>query len=311
MPQTSRTSPLRIAEIQLGDCEGRLGLTLCPGKKDPGQGWDRDLDEDMRAIRDWGASVVVSLIEPHEFDFLRVPGLADAVARHDMRWLHLPVRDVDIPDERFELGWQSAGPTIHQRLRAGERILIHCRGGLGRTGLVAALILAERGCDPREAIRRVRSARPGAIETAAQEQYVLKAARQAPSGSGDAASVAETGEAPATPMWRSKRQQHRTVRGRFLGCLPGGAVGDALGAPVEFMSLAEILKQFGPGGITNYAPVYGGIGTITDDTQMTLFTAEEIPEGYNWTMSRRVYMDASSDFEYVMGLIEQSYKDVL
>lgn len=65
-----------------------------------------------------------------------------------------------------------------------------------------------------------------------------------------------------------------STRDRFRGCLLGGAVGDALGAPVEFMRRAEILRQFGPQGITDYAPAYGGLGTITDDTQMTLFTAE-------------------------------------
>ncbi|GBC61197.1 ADP-ribosylglycohydrolase [Desulfonema ishimotonii] len=58
------------------------------------------------------------------------------------------------------------------------------------------------------------------------------------------------------------------------GCLAGGAVGDALGAPVEFMSLKEIRDQFGPDGISEYAPAYGRKGAITDDTQMTLFTAE-------------------------------------
>jgi ADP-ribosylglycohydrolase len=63
-------------------------------------------------------------------------------------------------------------------------------------------------------------------------------------------------------------------RERFRGCLLGGAVGDALGAPVEFMSHAEILRTFGSGGITGYVPTYGGIGRITDDTQLTLFTAE-------------------------------------
>lgn len=61
---------------------------------------------------------------------------------------------------------------------------------------------------------------------------------------------------------------------RYIGCLLGGAVGDAMGAPVEFLTRAEILSQFGPAGVTTYAPAYGGIGTITDDTQMTLFTAE-------------------------------------
>lgn len=61
---------------------------------------------------------------------------------------------------------------------------------------------------------------------------------------------------------------------RISGCLLGGAVGDALGAPIEFISLGEIRRQFGVSGIRDYAPAYGRIGAITDDTQMTLFTAE-------------------------------------
>ncbi|MCZ0914824.1 ADP-ribosylglycohydrolase family protein [Gordonia amicalis] len=64
------------------------------------------------------------------------------------------------------------------------------------------------------------------------------------------------------------------MKDQFVGCLIGGAVGDALGGSVEFMSRAAIVDRFGPAGITSYAPAYGGIGTITDDTQMTLFTAE-------------------------------------
>lgn len=55
------------------------------------------------------------------------------------------------------------------------------------------------------------------------------------------------------------------------GCLLGGAVGDALGADIEFMSLSEIRRRFGPAGLKNYV---GASGQFTDDTQMTLFTAE-------------------------------------
>lgn len=57
-------------------------------------------------------------------------------------------------------------------------------------------------------------------------------------------------------------------------CLLAGAAGDALGAPVEFMDLTAIVRRFGVGGIRDYVPAYGGLGRITDDTQMTLFTAE-------------------------------------
>ncbi|BCO31200.1 hypothetical protein TspCOW1_13030 [Thiohalobacter sp. COW1] len=82
------------------------------------------------------------------------------------------------------------------------------------------------------------------------------------------------------PGWQSIYQTADNVRGRFQGCLLGGAVGDALGAPVEFMSRTEILNRFGPAGITDYAPAYGGLGRITDDTQMTLFTAEGLLRGW-------------------------------
>lgn len=65
---------------------------------------------------------------------------------------------------------------------------------------------------------------------------------------------------------------------RYVGCLLGGAVGDALGAPVEFWRRDKIVAKYGPRGITRY--VERGLltgrtqGRITDDTQMTLFTAE-------------------------------------
>ena len=75
---------------------------------------------------------------------------------------------------------------------------------------------------------------------------------------------------------------------RFRGCLLGGTVGDALGAPVEFWSRSEILKQFGPDGVRDYIPAYGRIGAITDDTQMTLFTADALLRGYIRMATKRI-----------------------
>lgn len=60
----------------------------------------------------------------------------------------------------------------------------------------------------------------------------------------------------------------------FKGCMIGGAIGDALGAPIEFMSMDQIRSKFGYQGLTDYSKAYGRNGAITDDTQMTLFTAE-------------------------------------
>jgi ADP-ribosylglycohydrolase len=67
---------------------------------------------------------------------------------------------------------------------------------------------------------------------------------------------------------------HLSLASRLAACRLGGAVGDALGAPVEFLSYSEILARFGASGIRNFASAYCRVGAITDDTQMTLFTAE-------------------------------------
>lgn len=76
---------------------------------------------------------------------------------------------------------------------------------------------------------------------------------------------------------------------RWRGTLIGGAVGDALGASVEFMPREEILRKFGPAGITAYSPAYGRKGAITDDTQMTLFTAEGLLRAHVRSRMRGTY----------------------
>jgi len=66
------------------------------------------------------------------------------------------------------------------------------------------------------------------------------------------------------------------IQAAYRGCLLGGAVGDALGAPVEFLNESAIASRFGENGIQEFVPAFGRLGAITDDTQMTLFTAEGI-----------------------------------
>ena len=88
-------------------------------------------------------------------------------------------------------------------------------------------------------------------------------------------------------------------RARYRGCLLGGAVGDALGAPVEFLSRDAILTRFGPDGISKYVPAYGRLGAVTDDTQMTLFTAEGLLRSWVRDMIRGMTTE--------VGVTAQSY----
>jgi len=178
----SIVSPLRIDAVTVPETDGLIGMTICPGKDEyaglgiPSGPWKRDLELDLQVIRDWNAQALVTLIEDFEFELLSVPEFPEKARELGIRWFHLPIVDVWIPDKVFEEDWGRAGEELRQLLREGGRIVVHCRGGLGRTGLVAARLLIEIGMAPQEAIRRVRAARPGAIQTKEQENYVRRCA---------------------------------------------------------------------------------------------------------------------------------------
>lgn len=176
MTRTSPTHPLQIAAVQPGAGLGRIGITFCPGKHQPASatgGWARDLTVDVDAIADWGAAAVLTLVEDHELKALKVTGLGAAVEARSMDWLHAPIADVSTPDNGFEAAWVETGEGLRDRLRAGFDVVVHCKGGLGRAGMIAARLLVELGVNPALAIAEARKVRPGAIETSAQERHVL------------------------------------------------------------------------------------------------------------------------------------------
>lgn len=274
MIKTSTTHPLRMDELELAG-GGTIGLTLCPGKKQPSAmtgAWDRDLATDLCEIARWGATAVVTLMEPGELDRLQVSHLGDAVEERGMDWYQLAIPDGGIPDASFEAAWLYAGYRLHRILAQGKKVLIHCMGGLGRTGMIAARLLIELGSSPEEAITRVRQARPGSIETRSQEHYVRNwATSRAPEGFS-----------------------------RILGCIIGGAIGDGFGYEIEFSDLAAIRAHFGAGGIRE-PQFHEERLIVSDDTQMTLFTAEGLSRG----------MKAASTIEVIVAEIRAAYLDWL
>ena len=174
MVRTSLSHPIGFGKLPV--LNGHLALTFCPGKKGPsvyGADWDRDLDIDLAALRAAGATMLVTAMETKEFALLQVTDLPARVAAHGMAWAQLPIVDVSVPARAFDAVWPAVRAQMLQRLQAGELVVLHCRGGLGRTGTVAALLLIETGTEAREAVRQVRAVRPWAIETQEQEAFVL------------------------------------------------------------------------------------------------------------------------------------------
>lgn len=245
---------LRIDEV--ATAEGAIGITLAPGKRGPsiyGGVHERDLGADLDEVSRWGAAAVVSLIEEHEFRELQIERLGEEVRRRHMEWHHLPIPDVDVPDARFEQAWPAHSAALRGLVKRRNKVLIHCRGGIGRAGMVSARLLVELGMDPEEALATVRQARhPRAAETKAQERWIA-------------------GGRP-TDDAKPSRELER-VRDRAIGALLGLAVGDAVGAAIEFSSKPEfaLIEDMIGGGPHGLEP-----GQWTDDTAMALALAESL-----------------------------------
>jgi len=174
---TSNNFPLDISEISIPNISGKIALSMCPGKKsDDGEWglWDRNLKTDLQKIKNWGAKRIITLIEQHEFELLKVESLGKTIKAMDIKWNHLPIKDNHCPGSRFKKEWLKIKDEILDSLTKGEKILIHCRGGQGRAGTIAAEILTNFNLNPQDAINHVRTIRPGAIVTKNQELYILQ-----------------------------------------------------------------------------------------------------------------------------------------
>ena len=181
--RTSETDPLGIDSVQAGTAGGRVGMTICPGKQGDslyGKPWQRDLKADIRTIAEWGAATVITLTETDEMATLGISHIGDEVAAAGMQWLHMPITDMQAPDARFRTTWAVHGPQVLQQLQDGKRVLVHCRGGMGRAGTVAAFILICMQVPTQLAVQQVRAARRGAIETPHQIAWLEQASAAIP-----------------------------------------------------------------------------------------------------------------------------------
>jgi hypothetical protein len=167
---------------------GRLGLGCCPGhrltppplsvRRSPGT-----LKADLKAIAAWKPDVMLSLMEEPELASVGAPVtmLAEELNGHGVAWHHLPICDLGAPDERFETVWVELWPRLDLLFQNKGRAFIHCYAGLGRTGTVAALILMQYGQSAGDALKLVRAARPGSIQSFEQEHYLsISGARRRP-----------------------------------------------------------------------------------------------------------------------------------
>lgn len=261
--KTSETSPIIINQVvpPSNQNQGWVAITLAPGKKTTGtyNYWDRDLDTDLARLKDQGTTTLVPLIEDDELVRLKIPNLVESAQTRGLEVIRFPFHDGGVPKDITKTINFVKG--LCARYGKGERIVMHCNGGLGRAGTMAACLRLALDLDksPEQAIQSVRKARgPRAIETKAQEEFIGFFGR----------------------TWKQGRESLvLSEEDRRRGAWYGLAVGDALGAPVEFMSANQIKQQYG-----RWEEMQAGgpweKGEWTDDTALAIANASAYREGF-------------------------------
>lgn len=161
-------------------------MTFAPGMKAESLSgsWERDLVSDMRVLREeYGTDVLLSLMENEEYLYYGIPELLDtessgaespgAETHAGIEIVRFPIRDMGVPQEAESEKFASFVREVVKRLEAGKDVVAHCRGGLGRTGVVVACVLVALGGHAAdEAIQAVRKARRGTVQTEEQAEFI-------------------------------------------------------------------------------------------------------------------------------------------
>lgn len=146
--------------------KGNIGLTILPGRKD----YSRSVDEDLKQLKEYGVDTIVPLITADEFGHFGVSDLLEKYEEYGFNIHSLPIMDQLVSSE------EEMVDMVHYLDRAvlkDEKVLLHCVGGLGRSGLVAASYLKYKGLNSDEAIKAVRKVRgPRTVESKIQEEFV-------------------------------------------------------------------------------------------------------------------------------------------
>lgn len=155
-------SGLVIYALGVGD--GILAICGLPGAAG-------DYDGDLAHIHDWRPGLVISLTEDSECAAVGAQDLGADLQAMGCRWVHLPVTDFQAPSEAFISHWAPVAQAARAALSGGGRVLVHCRGGCGRSGMVALRLMIESGEPGRVALARLRAVRPCAVETEPQMDW--------------------------------------------------------------------------------------------------------------------------------------------
>jgi protein-tyrosine phosphatase len=160
-------------ELSVSDNNAALVLTPCPGTK------GTELKASLEQLKAQGVEAIVTALSYEEMEKAGVAQLPELTQELGMNWCYQPIEDDCAPNSDFDSGWQQNSPKLQSVLDNGGKVALHCMGGSGRTGLLAAHVLLERGWELDTIKTEVKALRPGAFTKSVQVEYIDSVAKQA------------------------------------------------------------------------------------------------------------------------------------
>jgi len=148
--------------------KGQLWISHYPGKI----GMEDKIIQaeiDLLELKKKNIDTVVSLLEKKELKPLNVSTLFELIKKHKFTHYYFPIKDKSVPKKNVELN--RLLNDLSFKIRHNKKILLHCNAGLGRSGLIAALLCKKLGISENP-ISYIRKYRPGSIETKDQEKMI-------------------------------------------------------------------------------------------------------------------------------------------
>ncbi len=130
--------------------------------------------DDLAHMREWRPALVISLTPREEMVAHGSDRLGQDMQERGARWVHFPIADFGVPDATVNAAWAELSSYARKALAGGGRVLVHCKAGCGRSGMIALRLMIEAGELPDNALRRLRNLRPCAIETDEQMAWSLR-----------------------------------------------------------------------------------------------------------------------------------------
>jgi len=151
-----------VSQVKAGG--GTLGICPLPGHCGT-------YADDFAAVTRWAPGIVVSMTQAQEMAGVGAGALGEELKNAGIEWHHLPIADFGAPGGAVQRAWPQVSKTISEELGRGGRVLVHCRAGCGRSGMIVLRVMVEAGEPASDALLRLRSARACAVETPEQMKW--------------------------------------------------------------------------------------------------------------------------------------------